>query len=1285
MYPSPEIRVDRANAAPRTLILTLLLAIGAVQQAPCQNDIRPPVVYSAVRVGQWFEKIGSYPVGGIGAGNPVNTWIPFSFDLPAEPGLIVHEAWIEAQIQGIDANGDGKWDDLPSTDALLMVDLNGDWRGGSTYFPSLYPSGARPNYTVLLKEPIDVTRTSLTQILTDGGKLDAVIQDDTSVMSVPTLHIVFASPPGIFPPPPYTFNPMVDCIFPPLPAFPARGPIAAIGATTGETMDCTVNFTATVDWTKTTDNQFTTEITNHLDTGVVHQPGFDTSNLAWAGTPAPNGIASVYNAPVATGDGFTLTQNAYASRPPAGSPTSINYNYTFTYRLALNEDSYWIQDGVPIPSTTVPEQAITIAGSTTTGGSPVLFNRHIVMPVQPVVPRITLENMLNSSTAVAGDMRKVSVWVRNDGTAPLRDGVRVVARVPAGALYDPGSASITPTSVTPLAGGGQDIEWVGPFGGIPAGSHSILSYWIQIQEAPVEGTELSIVSYASGIAENPCRGTTRQVSGESPAKILTISPITVGIGVELGSLTTTGCFGSIISYTAQITNTGHYGLENVTATLLQGARPYGTNPLPLSWSTLAAGETKSFSYFGDIGTRERGVLTDVVIVSGDPYNGGIQIAPQVSDIDTTAFTVMKPGIIGIAPASMMPGDTNVELIISGHCFAPGALPEFYDLGGTQMPGIALVPPTAPAYGWVSTNELRFRVNVAADTPTGIVRVAVINPNGDGGTGIPPDNEFTIGALTPPDITVSPASLAFGEVQVGESKSVDVTIGNTGQSTLQVSSVSIGGTAGFTIDPTSFSVASGEEQIVTVTFTPTSEGQVSPTLTITSNDPDEGSVGVGIAATAIPPQVDRGEAELSLVSLSVRFQDATAEVDGSPVTLKLTLTDSGEGYNGELANSLLPEDPSELLEIGGGGEYYSHFSIVEVLDSDDFPIFFGFIELDVPPVVDSNSDGLPDFFDPDLAQASVTTSGVYEDFYFGDTGSVSAVWSRPAGQAAGTCVLTVASSPTALPEDVTFDATFEIVTYTGTLAYDRLDDTSQGTLDLEVSPSAGMDVDSVLTGPMNFARTSDDILDIDDGTLTGDSSQDRPFMATYADRHGDAFLGTLEMDWVTGKAGYYSWAVRIGNNGDQDQDGVPDLSDGDSGFTEENFESWKQRAFGPDASDPLIAGESADPDKDGRSNLLEFGTGNNPLSAINDRLPSLQIGPSTFEVSFPINPIATGIEFSVEAGPLGGAWTAKARRPVGGTWSSLDPEVSVSDGTNKVSLSLPRNAAAEFSRLKVMKP
>jgi len=91
--------------------------------------------------------------------------------------------------------------------------------------------------------------------------------------------------------------------------------------------------------------------------------------------------------------------------------------------------------------------------------------------------------------------------------------------------------------------------------------------------------------------------------------------------------------------------------------------------------------------------------------------------------------------------------------------------------------------------------------------------------------------------------------------------------------------------------------------------------------------------------------------------------------------------------------------------------------------------------------------------------------------------------------------------------------------------------------------------------------------------------------------------------------------------------------------------WKVDKFGSNSSDPAISGNSADPDRDGWSNLLEYVLGLEPLAYSAN---PLQVTLETFEgqrhltLDLPRNPAATDVTLQVEVSgalELNDSWSA----------------------------------------------
>ena len=107
-----------------------------------------------------------------------------------------------------------------------------------------------------------------------------------------------------------------------------------------------------------------------------------------------------------------------------------------------------------------------------------------------------------------------------------------------------------------------------------------------------------------------------------------------------------------------------------------------------------------------------------------------------------------------------------------------------------------------------------------------------------------------GAVTTRLLSVTPASVAFGNVNVSASATTPVTLKNTGNSSLTISSdtstgtgVSVTGMSGTTLSP-------GQSATLTAGFAPKAAGNVSGAITITSNATNGTSVAVPVSGTGV---------------------------------------------------------------------------------------------------------------------------------------------------------------------------------------------------------------------------------------------------------------------------------------------------------------------------------------------------------------------------------------------------------------------------------------------------
>ena len=141
----------------------------------------------------------------------------------------------------------------------------------------------------------------------------------------------------------------------------------------------------------------------------------------------------------------------------------------------------------------------------------------------------------------------------------------------------------------------------------------------------------------------------------------------------------------------------------------------------------------------------------------------------------------------------------------------------------------------------TTGTLSGQLTISSDSSSGSISTVALS-----GTGA---------AAANPQLTVNPASLAFGSVTVNTPTTKTVTLTSSGTSDLTVNSASITG-AGFSIVSGSLpaTLSAGQSMALTVQFNPTTTGALSGQLTISSNS-STGSIstvalsGTGAAAAS----------------------------------------------------------------------------------------------------------------------------------------------------------------------------------------------------------------------------------------------------------------------------------------------------------------------------------------------------------------------------------------------------------------------------------------------------
>ena len=148
----------------------------------------------------------------------------------------------------------------------------------------------------------------------------------------------------------------------------------------------------------------------------------------------------------------------------------------------------------------------------------------------------------------------------------------------------------------------------------------------------------------------------------------------------------------------------------------------------------------------------------------------------------------------------------------------------------NIDGGAFGSPVTPASGTATSGTIS---TLTAGTHT-VTAVYSGDTHNAGGTGTLAGGQVVNGTTT---ITLTPASLAFGDVvEDATSAAKSVTLKNTGSATLVLTSITVSGdfAPATSTSPCGSTLAAGKTCVIKVTFTPTSLGALSGSITLTDN-------------------------------------------------------------------------------------------------------------------------------------------------------------------------------------------------------------------------------------------------------------------------------------------------------------------------------------------------------------------------------------------------------------------------------------------------------------------
>lgn len=419
-------------------------------------------------------------------------------------------------------------------------------------------------------------------------------------------------------------------------------------------------------------------------------------------------------------------------------------------------------------------------------------------------------------------------------------------------LSNTGNSSLA-VSLATISGTGFSMSGLTLPATISAGQNVSFS----VQFAPtVTGAATGSIIFTDGAPNSP-QTLSLAGSGVASNATLTANPGSIAFGNEN--------VGTSTSKTVTITNSG-----NTSATVSQvsvtGAGFSVTGiTVPV---TLNAGQSATFSaVFDPAATGSDSGTVTITSNSNDPTvaltGTGVQGALSSSPASVN-FGSLLVGSSGTVPVTLTNSGTASVTISAASASGNG-----FSISG-------LTVPTTLSAGQNTTFDVKF-----APTTSGSASGSVsITSNA-------PGSPLTIalsgtGTASQPQLTISPANVAFGSVNVGSNSQQTITLSNPGTGTLTITAASASGT-GFSMSGLTLpaSINAGGNTTFTATFAPTASGSASGSISITSNAP-------GSPAT-IPLTGTGTQASLTANPSTYNFGSVLV---GNNATEVITLTNSG---------------------------------------------------------------------------------------------------------------------------------------------------------------------------------------------------------------------------------------------------------------------------------------------------------------------------------------------------------------------------------------------------------
>ena len=385
-----------------------------------------------------------------------------------------------------------------------------------------------------------------------------------------------------------------------------------------------------------------------------------------------------------------------------------------------------------------------------------------------------------------------------------------------------------------VTGAGFSVSGVATPVTLPAGQ----SMALQATFAPTTAGAAAGAITVTSDATNPTSNVALSGSGVAGTYTMSLAPASVSFSnVNVGSSATQNI---------QLSNTGNSSVT-VTQVAASGsgvsvsgvATPFTLLPLQNAVLTVKYAPTTSGATAGSIIVTNSDGVNATDAVTGAGVQAGISVTPGSASFGSVVTGNTSSQTIQIKNSG------NANLTIS-QAVATGA--------GFSVSGMTLPMTLTPGQSGNMTVQYAPQ---AAGSASGAVSIVSNAPNSPASVAL-----SGTGTAATTTMTLSPATVSFGNVNLGSSATQNLQLTNTGNSTVTVTQVAASGT-GITVSgaATPLTLAPSQTVALTVTYAPAALGATAGSITVTNN----GGVSVTDAVTATGVQ-----AGLNVTPTSVSF-------------------------------------------------------------------------------------------------------------------------------------------------------------------------------------------------------------------------------------------------------------------------------------------------------------------------------------------------------------------------------------------------------------------------------